>query len=162
MKFNKMFIFSETSNHWFKKQSKSNNLKLISIGLNNKKHYNKIKWKHGFHVINLSQKTPGTHWTVLAIPKNLNCAYYFDSYGVVPDDSLIESLKKQNINNIYFNQYAVQSLNSKACGYFCLAFMLAMQENINLNNYNFFIDYFTPYALKNEKLLLNFFNKNMF
>ena len=152
-----MFIFSETSNHWFKKQSKIYKLSLTSIGLNNNNYYNNIKWKHGFHVINLAQKNPGTHWTVLAIPKSLNCAYYFDSYGVIPDDSIINSLKKQKINKIYFNQYAIQSLNSKACGYFCLAFMLAMKDDISLDNYNYFINYFTPYALKNEQLLLNFF-----
>ena len=154
-----MLIFLETSSAWFKKQCKLNNIKLNNILLNNNKFYNKCKWEPGFYVINLSQTLPGTHWTVVGIAKNKKCAIYFDSYGVIPDDKLINSLKKQKINKIYFTNYAIQSINSKACGYYCLAFMLAMKSDIGLNNFENFMNVFTPYTIQNEMLLLNLLNK---
>lgn len=156
---NSKLIFSETSSVWFKKICAIYNIKLNKIGLNHKDFYDKLKWKNGFYVINLSQTLPGTHWTVVAISKNKDIAYCFDSYGVIPDDTIIKSLKKNNINKIHFTNYAIQSINSKACGYFCLAFMLAMNKKIDLKNFEFFMNMFTPYTIQNEQILKSFLNK---
>jgi hypothetical protein len=153
-----MLIFLESTNYWLKKQCKKLNIKLNGIYLNNKKDLDTIKWKNGFYIINMAQSPPGTHWVALAIPSDKKFALYFDSYGVIPDDSIRSCLKKQNIKDIYFSQYAIQSLDSKACGHFCLAFMDFMNNNnIDSNAYEDFLNIFTPYSRKNELLLLNFF-----
>lgn len=150
-----MLIFLETSSEWFKKQCKFNKIKLNKIGLNNNNFYSKCKWKPGFYIINLSQTLPGTHWTAIAIPENKKYAIYFDSYGVIPDDKVINSLKKQNIKKIYFSNYAIQSINSKACGHYCLVFMLDLKNDPTFLNFENFINMFTPYSRQNEFLLLN-------
>jgi hypothetical protein len=69
-------------------------IKLNKIYLNNKKTLNNVKWKEGFYLINMAQNAPGTHWVAIAIPKDKKEAIYFDSFGVIPDDSIIYSLKK--------------------------------------------------------------------
>jgi hypothetical protein len=71
----------------------------------------------GYYIINLdTSKGNGTHWT---------CCYYhplhsvyFDSYGFPSPEEIEEKLHPYT-----YNKDDIQAYSSKACGWFCIAFL---------------------------------------
>jgi hypothetical protein len=83
--------------------------------------------KDGFYIINLDDsKNDGTHWCVFY--KNPTINVYFDSYGFLPPEELSKQLKPYR-----FNHKQIQSVNSKACGYYCIAFIKFMINKKDIN-----------------------------
>lgn len=71
-------------------------------------------------VINLdSSSGPGTHFTCFFNSPAQKNAIYFDSYGAVPPQEIVDFLKTSGKQIAYnFTQY--QALGSSLCGYYCL------------------------------------------
>ena len=82
---------------------------IISIKKNN---------KDGDYILNLDDSSnSGTHWVCFRL-QDTGCLY-FDSYGKLPPDEMIEMAKRFNINlNCSDIQY--QPNNSITCGYYCV------------------------------------------
>ena len=81
--------------------------------------------KDGFYIINLDNSNgTGTHWTSLFYdPLN---SYYFDSYGFVAPLEV-----EQKIKPYKYNDAEIQDFNSKACGYYALAFIKFLNDKTN-------------------------------
>ena len=72
----------------------------------------------GFYIINLdTSENTGTHWT--SMYKHPLQSYYFDSYGFVPPLEVEIKIKPY-----LYNERDIQDWNSKACGWFCIAFII--------------------------------------
>jgi hypothetical protein len=77
----------------------------------------------GAYIINLGDlHIGGTHWTGLWIEANQ--AFYFDSYGVAPEDILIAKIQSYNSSiEISFNDgYEFQLFDEELCGMWVLMF----------------------------------------
>ena len=72
----------------------------------------------------------GTHWTCFIV--KYNKSFYFDSFGVQPDEFLLKQLPKPIINHFY----KIQDINSKLCGSYCLYFFY-LNERMNYSGYYF-------------------------
>jgi len=94
----------------------------------------------GFYIINLdTSENTGTHWT--SMYKHPLQSYYFDSYGFVPPLEVEIKIKPY-----LYNERDIQDWNSKACGWFCIAFIkflcdkndkeIAFKEFLNLFSRN--------------------------
>lgn len=78
-------------------------------------------------VLNLDiSKNQGTHW--VGLYKKGKQAFYYDSYGVMPDDRTIKALKNKG-DVLKYNTSMHQQLNSKRCGWFVLKWLQSMFEN---------------------------------
>lgn len=86
--------------------------------------------KSGFYIVNTDPNyLPGSHWVALYINKN-NYAYYFDSLGNVPINSVANILDRNKITYDY-NTKRIQGDKSDVCGDYCLLFVyLACQGYI--------------------------------
>jgi hypothetical protein len=72
-----------------------------------------------FCIVNYdTSEKSGSHW--VAIVKDNNIVFYFDSYGIYP----LKEVKQRYPNKkIIYNDYAVQKINSNICGHLCIAFI---------------------------------------
>ena len=76
-----------------------------------------------FFIVNYDNSDlSGSHW--VAVVKNNQFVYYFDSYGLRPLKEVIDKFKKNN--RFFYNDTAVQLNNSKICGQLCLYFIKEM------------------------------------
>ena len=64
----------------------------------------------------------GTHWTAFYVKDNKS--YYFDSFGVQPDNFLPNQFPKP----IIYHNYKIQDRNSKLCGSYCLYFFYLIER----------------------------------
>ena len=69
----------------------------------------------------------GSHWTCFIVKDNKS--YYFDSFGVQPDNFLLKQLSKPLI----YHNYKIQDINSFLCGSYCLYFFYLIER---LNYYD--------------------------
>ena len=74
-------------------------------------------------VVNLDTiKGEGTHWVAIYFTEH--GVEYFDPLGFPPTKSdIIEFLITHTEEDILFNSYPVQDLNSSSCGLFCVYFL---------------------------------------
>jgi hypothetical protein len=82
--------------------------------------------------------------------------FYFDSFGF-PASSEIED----QIGEYIYSTNQIQDINSSSCGYFCIAFMMWMQEHKHKNKeicFNSFLDVFSKDTKKNELILNKLLN----
>ena len=104
------------------------------------------KLHNGYYIINLNGHS---HWCCLL--KDGKKFYYFDSYGF-PASQEIED----QIGEYTYSDNQLQHLNSSACGFFCIAWMLWMQNHKHKNKeicFNSFLTIFTEDPKKNEMIL---------
>ena len=104
------------------------------------------KLHNGYYVINLNGHS---HWCCLL--KDCTNFFYFDSYGF-PASQEIED----QIGEYTYSDNQLQHLNSSACGFFCIAWMLWMQNHKHKNKeicFNSFLTIFTEDPKKNELIL---------
>jgi hypothetical protein len=82
------------------------------------------KLERGSYVINLASSTDrngGTHWVCLYYTPNFS--NYYDSYGFIAP---LEVQKK--ITPYMYNDLEIQDKDSTACGFYCVAFMLYLNN----------------------------------
>jgi hypothetical protein len=72
------------------------------------------------------QETGGTHWVVLY--DKAGQLYYFDSFGVIPTEWVLQYEISKKTNVIYGN-YQYQPIESDRCGQWVTAFVLFMKKN---------------------------------
>jgi len=150
---------------------------VIKMGINNFKGYfykdtlKKIE-PSSSNIINLNcefnqknERNAGSHWVAL-ITDDLKKAIYMDSYGE-KEPNEIRHLLKCNQYKIAHTSKNIQSLMSKLCGFFCLAFIyfLTVSKHRTKNIFTYasiFVDLFedldiTNDIYKNEWILSLFF-----
>ena len=107
------------------------------------------KLERGSYVINLqsSKEGGGTHWVCLYYTPNFS--YYYDSYG------FIAPLEVQNkIIPYMYNDLEIQDIDSTACGFYCVAFVLYLHKKMNIEKaYMEFINLFGKDTERNEAIL---------
>lgn len=73
-----------------------------------------------FVIVNLQDQKAGggTHWVLLydVSPKSVD---YFDSFGEVPPESIVERMRASGKAQ-HFNKYQLQAYKSEACGWWCI------------------------------------------
>lgn len=85
---------------------------------------------NGLSIINLGDDSiGGTHWTLLWVD-NDNIVY-FDSYGVPPEDPIIQHSDKRNI---FYNEKQVQGYSEEYCGVWVLMAAKAIYDGYKKNN----------------------------
>jgi hypothetical protein len=112
------------------------------------------KLKQGFYIINLQSSNigDGTHWTVLYY--SYKHSLYFDAFGFVPPVEV-----EQKLNRYAYNNKQIQNLESTACGYYCIAFIIFMykRKKIELElGFKLFVDAFSTDTKNNDKLLYKY------
>jgi hypothetical protein len=87
----------------------------------------------------------GSHWVAMYFG---DYAYYFDSFGVPPDDRSLDCLDKYD-KDIRFSEEQIQEDCSQECGYYSMAFIRAMNSGMTFQE---FLREFTSLpSEKNEK-----------
>lgn len=84
-------------------------------------------------IINLSPSTqPGTHWVAMRID-SLGVAYYFDSFGIPPQNKNILRFLRMHAKKTTYNKRQLQHLSSIKCGRFACVFAVAALRKHDLN-----------------------------
>ena len=85
-------------------------------------------------IINLSKQNEiGTHFIAVYVLENK--IIYFDSFGNQLDNSSLKGYLKKYKKSIIFSNIQLQNLQSSHCGFFCIAFILCIENNITLDNF---------------------------
>lgn len=73
----------------------------------------------GINIINLGDEIiGGTHWTLLLVGSRSKQVVYFDSYGVGPEDRIIQLTPKGW--TIYYSKKQIQGYSEQHCGIWAL------------------------------------------
>ena len=104
---------------------------------------------NGYFIVNMQNSIDGngTHW--IAMIKDNNNNYYFDSFGCIAPVEICNYL-----NDFKYNEKEIQDVDSKACGWFCLDFLQKM-SNPTLTNLNNFINSYKNDTTLNDAILKN-------
>ena len=96
--------------------------------------------KSGAYIINLqddkdSQNNDlgGTHWTCFIVDEKAGNAVYFDSFGIIYPRQVREFCKKLNLQ---YNTTQIQHIDSKECGWFCIAFIHYYETTASKHNFS--------------------------
>ena len=85
-------------------------------------------------IINLSKQNEiGTHFIAVYVLENK--IIYFDSFGNQLNNSSLKRYLKKYEKSIIFSNIQLQNLLSSHCGFFCIAFILCIENNITLDNF---------------------------
>ena len=85
-------------------------------------------------IVNLSSEgEKGSHF--IAISSSASKILYFDSFGSQQTNSSIEQYLKRYRKQIIFTNNQIQHLFSSHCGFFCISFILCMENMISLKNF---------------------------
>ena len=86
--------------------------------------------KDGCYIVNMqsSSQGNGTHWVALFVYK-FN-AFYFDSFGGLPPNEIMKFVKKRNNCHLFYNNWIIQNIKSSQCGWYCIAFLKHMYQNL--------------------------------
>lgn len=101
---------------------------------------------------------PGEHWLAIFYNENQQ-ATFFDPCGFSPAMYGLQSYLENTSKNWTFNKKRIQSFTSNLCGEICLFFIYFKSRNYSLDYFN---SLFSNDYSKNEKLILNFFNFNIY
>lgn len=106
--------------------------------------------ENGFYIINLDNSDgEGTHWTGLYFKNSPMTSLYFDSFGFVPPLEVEEKIKPY-----IYNDKDIQDYNSKACGWYCLAFIKFLNDkNDKKVAFKEFLNLFKNNAKENDDIL---------
>jgi hypothetical protein len=94
-----------------------------------------------------------SHW--VAMVRDKDNYFYFDSYGVVPPQMLEDLIMRGSKDGLYlYNTKEIQAINSSSCGFYCVAFLKWMdQAKQKYKAFKDFQDLFSDKYLKNEEVL---------
>lgn len=85
-------------------------------------------------IINLDESTKyGSHW--ISIFKNKDKASYFCSGASIPNSKIISYLKQNQITEIDYNKKKIQSIKSNFCGYYCVGFIITLENKCTFNKF---------------------------
>ena len=106
--------------------------KKLSIPLNgiyNKDALEFIKPEPGGYIVNLADSTdPGTHW--VAVFLHGKCAYYMDSFGIIPANEIIKFMVRYTDSKcIFYNTKQIQNINAGHCGQWCIIWLKHMAHS---------------------------------
>ena len=107
------------------------------------------KLQRGSYIVNLAKSTNsnGTHWVCLYHTPTFS--YYFDSFGFVPPLEVEEKIKPY-----LYNDKDIQDLNSKACGWYCIAFIKFLHNKSNKEiAFKEFLKLFKNKTIENDDIL---------
>ena len=106
--------------------------------------------KKGFYVVNLASNTDnngGTHWTSLYYSSA--DSFYFDAFGFIAPMDVDKRLK-----SYVYNTSQIQDINSTACGFYCIGFIIYMNSQKNkMEGYKSFVNLFSSDTKENDKKL---------
>jgi hypothetical protein len=102
------------------------------IGIYSKNELDNLQIENGNYIINLDDDI-GSHWCGLFVSKN--DAMYFDSFGCVPPQNVIDFVKQRKNIKLGYNNSIIQDLESEKCGFFCIAFLLFLNRSKNKDKY---------------------------
>jgi hypothetical protein len=91
------------TNFDLEKIAKNYDVKLI--GIYSKNELDNLQIENGNYIINLDDDI-GSHWTALNINKNKGI--YFDSFGCVPPENVIDFVKQRKHIKLGFNNSIIQ------------------------------------------------------
>ena len=147
------------TNFDLEKIAKNYDVKLI--GIYSKNELDKLPIEDGNYIINLDDNV-GSHWTALNINKNKGI--YFDSFGCVPPQNVIDFVKQRKNIKLGYNNFIMQDLESEKCGFYCIAFLLFLNQSNKQDIYkatNDFIKMFHNDTLENDEILKDYLVKNL-
>lgn len=103
---------------------------------------------NGFYILNLDTSNHnGTHWT--AFYYHPLKSYYFDSYGFYPPLEVETKIKPY-----LYNDRDIQDWNSKACGWFCIAFVKFLNDKDDKETaFKEFLNLFSRNTCENDEKL---------
>ena len=114
------------------------------------------KLKKGFYVINLASETDnngGTHWTTLYYSSQNS--FYYDAFGFLAPVE-VENKTKSYI----YSTNEIQDINSSACGFYCIAFIIYMNSQKNkMEGFKNFVHQFSKDTKKNDEKLYDLLYK---
>lgn len=112
---------------------------------------------YGNYIINLApDNSKGTHWVSLIYNKNY--AVYFDSFGVMPPQIILDRIK---CKEIYYQNFIIQNEYSVLCGWFCIGFLYFMQHSkikSILNRFNKYTKKFFDNPNINDSVIISYIN----
>lgn len=94
-----------------------------------------------------------SHWVALC--RDGNDYFYFDSYAVVPPQHLEDLIMEGSRDGLYmYNTKEIQAINSSSCGFYCVAFLKWMSNRKDkFKAFEDFKNLFSDKYLKNEEVL---------
>jgi hypothetical protein len=93
-----------------------------------------------------------SHW--VAMVRDKDNYFYFDSYGVVPPQLLEDLIMEGSNDGLYcYNTKEIQAINSSSCGFYCIAFLKWMHAKQKYKAFQDFLNLFTDQYQKNEEIL---------
>ena len=72
------------------------------------------------------------------------------------NSEILLKLNKLGIDSYMYNTRQIQSFDSDGCGYYCVAFILALTHDYSYSN---FLKIFSPLPTENEKIVTDFIKK---
>ena len=85
-------------------------------------------------IINLSKQNEiGTHFIAVYVLENK--IIYFDSFGNQLNNSSLKKYLKKYKKPIILSKIQIQNLLSSHCGFFCIAFILCIENGITLDDF---------------------------
>ena len=85
-------------------------------------------------IVNLSKENEkGTHFIGISVSENV--VVYFDSYGLETIDLTIEKYLKKYGKKIFHSNIQLQHFFSSHCGFFCISFILCLENNIPFHKF---------------------------
>ena len=85
-------------------------------------------------IINLSKQNEiGTHFIAVYVLENK--IIYFDSFGNQLNNSSLKRYLKKYKKPIILSKIQIQNLLSSHCGFFCIAFILCIENGITLDDF---------------------------
>ena len=96
----------------------------------------------------------GSHWVATFVENGK--IDYFDSFGLLPFQEIVDHAKKKNLTLVHQNDQ-IQDLNTTTCGYFCLYFLNEMNKGSSYFNLLQVFDVHD--TMKNERFIERYFEK---
>ena len=85
-------------------------------------------------ISNLSrERDMGSHFVAFFIGDDK--IIYFDPFGIESYNNSIEEYLKKYKKEIIYSEQRIQDYNSSHCGYFCVIFILCLENNVSLKKF---------------------------
>jgi hypothetical protein len=107
----------------------------------------KIKRPSAYIINTETRDKDGEHWIAIYY-NNYGNVEFFDSFGLGPAFYGLEDFLLKTSNKCFYNTFALQSLNSEYCGYYCVLFVLFKCKKKSFLN---FLNHFDQDTFINDK-----------
>ena len=81
------------------------------------------------------QGQPGEHWLAMYFTKT-KCCEFFDSFGFPATVYGLDKYIKLFSRSFISNEFQIQDIDSNACGYYCIYFLLLKSRGFKLKDIN--------------------------